>query len=97
MKHLVESVSRILEVKGATDMEVAMFVLRQLDTASPLPDDPTSLETLHLARIIRDLLEELENPFARRLLADELRKLTRCGREGGTLEADPTPSLGTPR
>lgn len=72
MKDILASISRILEVDRATDMEAALFVLQQMDLAAelrkghPIPDD------IPVLSIARELLNQMENPFARKLLRDRL-------------------------
>lgn len=81
MKDLRANISRILQVEEATDMEAALFILCQMDLAATIgggSQSPEAMPVLHVARVF---LRELDNPFARKLLADKLAELTNGGPE----------------
>lgn len=83
MKSIRESISRILEKDRATDMEAVLFILRQMDLLADLQNGaPASYDT-PIVSIARELLDDLENPFARKLLGERVDEYSRK-RTGGT-------------
>ncbi len=75
MSDVKTSISRLLDLDGVTDMEAALFIVRRMEATEmfdPVRDDSAAAGRSSALGMARELIEELENPYARKLLADTL-------------------------
>ena len=84
------AIPRVLERERATDMEAALSMLRRMESIEALLPGRAHARRLPALHIARELLDGLENPFARKLPVDAMGDFTWTGPAEGDLFAPPS-------